>query len=293
VNAADANWQELIRPYRHAETVDLDLYGQRDELRYSLRSLAVNAPWIRTIYIFSNCPPPPWFQSGDRYRWINHADVIKPETLPPFNSHAIETFLHRMPGIAEQFLYLNDDVFVSAPTRKNHFFTGDGRSVANMEPYGTVIYHQSLVAGNAAADYQHAAVNGAHLISQRFGTFPTHLHQDVPFALRKSILEEIEREFPVELLKTRSNRFRSFDDLSTVSFFYPHFAEATGRAIRSTTDCVIANPANLGKINAAPPKKYKFLCLNDGKGSAMDESYSAFKDTFLSSRFPLRAPCEK
>ena len=45
------------------------------------------------------------FATGDRTLTF----LVPPEGLPLFNSHAIEAWLHRIPGLAEQFVYFNDD----------------------------------------------------------------------------------------------------------------------------------------------------------------------------------------
>jgi hypothetical protein len=54
VNHHDAKWQELIRPYK--SEVNWDRYLESDELRYSMRSVARYAPWIRNINELS-APP--------------------------------------------------------------------------------------------------------------------------------------------------------------------------------------------------------------------------------------------
>src|SRR5690606_36887830 len=42
--------------------------------------------------------------------------------LPLFNSHSIAMFLHEIPGLAEQYLYFNDDVFAAYFLRPQDFF---------------------------------------------------------------------------------------------------------------------------------------------------------------------------
>ena len=37
--------------------------------------------------------------------------------LPTFNSQAIETMLHRIPGLRSPFIYLNDDFFIGQRLR--------------------------------------------------------------------------------------------------------------------------------------------------------------------------------
>ena len=43
---------------------------------------------------------------------IEHKDIIPERYLPCFNSCSIEMFLWKIPGLAEEFIYFNDDIFV-------------------------------------------------------------------------------------------------------------------------------------------------------------------------------------
>ena len=46
--------------------------------------------------------------------------------LPTFSSPAIETHLHRIPGISSKFLYLNDDVMFGQNVYPDDFYTASG-----------------------------------------------------------------------------------------------------------------------------------------------------------------------
>src|SRR5690606_14736130 len=118
--------------YRDVTSLDMDRFDQSDELKYSLRSVFTYAPWVRNIYVLSNCRPPDWFCSSPKVIWLMHEDVIPDEYLPLFNSHAIECFLHRIPSLADKFIYLNDDFFLTSPVRKTDFFTSSGHSISRM-----------------------------------------------------------------------------------------------------------------------------------------------------------------
>ena len=41
---------------------------------------------------------------------VLHKDIIPERFLPTFNSTTIEMFMHRIPGLGEEFLYFNDDM---------------------------------------------------------------------------------------------------------------------------------------------------------------------------------------
>ena len=102
----------------------------RDELRYSLRSLFMYADWIRTIYLVTDDQTPSWLDLSDpRLRLVSHREIFENAgRLPTFNSHAIESRLHHITGLSEQFLYLNDDVFFGRPVAPELFFHGNGLS---------------------------------------------------------------------------------------------------------------------------------------------------------------------
>src|SRR6185437_13294000 len=55
---------------------------------------------------------------------IDHTEIFKDKKdLPTFNSQAIESNLHRIPHLAEHFIYFNDDFFLGAPVQHKDFFT--------------------------------------------------------------------------------------------------------------------------------------------------------------------------
>jgi hypothetical protein len=95
-----------------------------DELRYSLRSVERFAPWIRTIFIVTDNQVPAWLdRHSPRVRIIDHQEIFpSSDWLPSFNSSAIESQLHRIPGLAEHFLFANDDMFFGQACRPEDFF---------------------------------------------------------------------------------------------------------------------------------------------------------------------------
>ncbi|XP_055595451.1 N-acetylglucosamine-1-phosphotransferase subunits alpha/beta [Uranotaenia lowii] len=115
VNGSDLEFTEKIRQY--APGHDKARYDDKNELKYSLRSLEKYAPWVRNIYIVTNGQIPFWINLEiPRIQIVQHKELADEETmLPTFSSAAIETFIHRIPGLSKNFLYLNDDIFLGAP----------------------------------------------------------------------------------------------------------------------------------------------------------------------------------
>jgi hypothetical protein len=102
-----------------------------DELRYCLASIGNNAPWIGRIWIVTDAQTPdlsglpPALRA--RIRMVDHRLLFAGHeaALPTFNSLAIESLLWRIPGLAERFVYFNDDVFLTAPLAPGDVFAGD------------------------------------------------------------------------------------------------------------------------------------------------------------------------
>ncbi|KAK9868120.1 hypothetical protein WJX84_006289 [Apatococcus fuscideae] len=111
----------------HVESED-SRFRDNDELRYSLRSLERNAPWLRHIYIVTNGQVPTWLdRSNRRVSIVTHDQIfVNKSHLPTFSSSAIEVHLHRIRGLSSKFLYFNDDVFLMKPIYPDDFWTQSG-----------------------------------------------------------------------------------------------------------------------------------------------------------------------
>ncbi len=143
VNGADMAWLErknAVLASMGLETEDAATsaarFRDRDELRYSLRSIDMYAPWIRTIHLVTDQQVPHWLDvSHPRVRVVDHTEIFGDRgALPTYNSHAIESQLHHIEGLAEHFLYFNDDVFVGRTLLPDMFFLGNGQAKHFMSP---------------------------------------------------------------------------------------------------------------------------------------------------------------
>ena len=139
--------------------------------------------------------------------------------LPTFNSHAIEACLHRINGLSEHFIYMNDDVFFGREVSRDLFFTMAGQARIRFAP------SQYIYAGEPEPDAiptDWAAYNAVRIIERDFGlTFDRKL-QHVAHRVRRSVLEEIDERYPEEVERTRRARFRSKSDLAIPSMFAPY-----------------------------------------------------------------------
>ena len=273
-----------------------DRYASRDELKYSLRSVDRFLPWVRNIIIVSNCRPPAWLDTKHpRIRWIDHSEILDPQYLPTFNSHAIESGLHKIPGLSRHFLYFNDDFFVLQSMEARDFFTSNGLAVNRLESYGMV--HGDVKVGHES--YLNAARNVQKLLEKKFGKTATRLHTHTPATIRVDVQEQAETDFADAFHITRSNRLRSITDINPTSFLAPHYHFMSGNAVNRKADYrLVKRSAPFQKlfdsyINGIGQKKSgapSLICVNDGGGSTSDEVWNTAVESFLEQAFQW--PCQ-
>lgn len=204
------------------------------EIGFSIRSALSAMPWIGTIHVVSDAQVPPvdrdLIDSG-RVRLVDHRDIIPEIYRPTFASTIIESFLHRIPGLAEIWLYNNDDFFNSGAIGPETFLepadTNDVRLILRTVPAAV------RIAIRQAADWSPAFVpranaytsgiaNAAMLLRRRFGlrwsklVFPRHVTQ----VYRSETARRLEDLFPAELHEARMRHFRSPSQLSWSTLAY-------------------------------------------------------------------------
>jgi hypothetical protein len=232
VDASDEEWN-ASREERLAEVSGIGRdrrssgrarFADHDELRHALRSVHLFAPWVRTVHLVTAGQRPAWLADHPAVRLVDHREILPPEALPTFNSHAIEAALHRVPDLAEHFVYLNDDVFLGRPLTPQHFFSPAG-SPAVFPAAGTLGLDDP-----DAAPYLLAAQNNRRLLREAFGAVPLHLLAHTPHPHRVSTLREVEERFPDAVAGTRRSPFRSETDVSMLSSLAQHYGLLTGQA---------------------------------------------------------------
>lgn len=188
--------------------IDESRFRQNGELKYLLRSVETNLPWIRKIFLITDHQIPRWLNvENPKIQIVYHEDIFPKDALPVFNSAAIEARLPFIPGLSEHFLYANDDYFAAAPLPKSFFFDSNGN------PKVYVRFKKKT----STANLWLSQIKKAHeLVAKKyplqFAVIPSHNIQ--PY--RKSYFAETLREYPEELKKTTYSKFRSPDDLNRI-----------------------------------------------------------------------------
>jgi hypothetical protein len=65
---------------------------------------------------------------GVTIKIVYHTDIMPAKFLPCYNSNYIEAFMHRISGLSDWFIYMNDDYFINTPVTHDWFFLKDNVS---------------------------------------------------------------------------------------------------------------------------------------------------------------------
>lgn len=239
VNGADPVWnskrQQALRNAADTHQDELARYGDvagryRDngELRFNLRALEKFFPDHGHVYLVTDGQRPSWLKDHARLTLIDHADLMPAAALPVFDSGHIESYLHHIPGLAERFIYLNDDVFFGAAVDPALWFGDDG--VAVFFDTDIVPEDQQLVAHETAL--VNASVLSRSWLSERY---PQYRHASSIFAhsprpMFKSLLQELEQRAPELFAQARQTVFRSWKVPPLLPDLVPRWMLHTGHA---------------------------------------------------------------
>ncbi len=300
VDGADPAWRADFdtwaaragREPRHDVNIAEGRYRSRDELRYSLRSLATYCGWVRHVWVVTAGQVPDWLRADDRLTVVDHREIIDARHLPTFNSHVIESCLHHIDGLAERFLYLNDDMFIGRSLRPEAFFTPSGL------PY-VFDSRSRVLTGESAATLavDTAARRNREALAARYGRVATFKPLHAPYPLLRSTLAELELDFPGEFERTRAARFRSPTDLSTAASLALHAGLATGRATPGTLGneyVHLESPRlRLHLDRLLHERRFDTFCLNETEQPCPDPAaVDRAVGGFLAAYFPVPSPWE-
>ena len=270
-------------------------FRQIDELKYALRSAQMYAPWVRRIFIATDSDRPTWLAEHPRVTVVRSEEFFAdPSVLPTHNSHAVESQLHRIPGLAEHFLYSNDDMFFGRAVKPAMFFSPGGITQFIEAPARI-----GLGASDAArSGFENAARVNRRLLRERFGPMTTRHLEHAPTPLRRSVMAELEGVFAQEFAATAASTFRGRSNISVTNSLYHYYALMTGRAVVQTA----ARTAYVDTTTLAGMKDMEALlahrstdlfCLNDGSVPEIDPEFRTASVTrFLEAYFPIPAPWE-
>lgn len=243
-------------------------YQDSDEIRYCLRSIYNNAPWVKRIFLITDNQYPSSINKSIAEKLniyqINHEEIFKGHEnyLPTFNSRSIESMMWRIPGLSEEFIYLNDDFFFCRKTKKKDFFI-------KKRPVIRIRTRKKPQAGHEDL-YQSGIIKSNNMIKPRKWLYSIPVHGVYP--LLKSSFENPVSTNNNEIIKNSSFKFRSAHQFQPVMFAYCDMVYEKGMPSKKFTRMHnIMIPQTREKLPSFEIRKflhkyfgfYKIACINN------------------------------
>ena len=276
VNSNDKNWQkkrrESFKVFLKTHKGNIARYANtngrfRDngELIFNLRCLEKFFPNHGQVYIVTDEQKPTWLKKNKRVTVIDHKSIIPNKNNPIFASAHIESYIHHIPNLSENFFYLNDDIFFGMPVDKNWWFDEGLKYFYDKEPHGEYDDLQSMLLSPI-----NSSIQSKLWLKEKYANYR---HQNIALAhaprpYKKSLLIEIEKEAMDLFNKVRSANFRSWKTPAVLGDFVPRWLEHHGYAKISSSNCLyIESGSNEIEIELDLLKqkfgKIPFFCIND------------------------------
>ncbi len=302
VDGNDPKWQQTKALYEAPKNIiannnpktsidnTIQRYRDWENLQYLFRGIEKFAPYVRTIHFVTCGHLPSWLNTkASKLHIVNHSDYIPEQYLPTFNSSCIELNFHRIDGLSENFIYFNDDFFLTKKTKPQDFFVdGFPRDMLALQP---------VVANPRNPTMSHIFLNHSLVLCKHFdkrsnmkkqpgkyfklGYPPMYFIYNMlelafplftgfytihgPSPLCKSTLQQIwEKEY--ELLdNTCKHRFRHKEDVH--QYLIREWQKLSGNFVASNVHKFLkyfdAGNNNKAIYQAITKQKYKMICLND------------------------------
>ncbi len=277
-----------------------------DNLQYWFRGVEKYAGWVNKVYFITNGQKPAWLNlDAEKLVFVKHTDFIDADALPTFNSHVIELNLHRIKGLSDNFVYFNDDTFITDYLQRELFFV-------NNVPVHPAELRPIIVNRDDSLLLAHVYTNMIHIINKNFSmresikanrskwffpkncslkpmilnimlsqyrAFPGFRSYHLPVPVQKRTMEEVwSKEFEV-LNETTRHRFRTSEDVSQFLFRYwdlasGHFVPIRGNRLGKYYGLDENNESVLNTAcNAIEESWHRMICIND-----CYESYVYFEE---------------
>lgn len=278
VDGADARWrakrQVMSGPDSQLATANVEgRFRDNGELRYLLRSLERYWPFAGMIYLVTDEQVPDFLAHSPRLKIIDHRDILDAEYLPTFSSRAIESALHKIPGLAEHFVAFNDDVLLARPVQHEDFFGRLGCMV-----YLTDELLPLSSAAEALSGHNDALNARRWMLANTGASSIDRVSEHSPKGIRKSWMQALEDAHPELFHQTRSEQVRQLGGQSILSNLYGDWCLSQGRGEIRLNQCeyhysdALESAADLHACLRAAMGHKLSICINDTTDDRQDVS---------------------
>ena len=217
-----------------------------------------------------------------------------PSVLPTHNSHAVESQLHSIAGLAEHFLYSNDDMFFGRPISPDAVLLAR----RHHEVRRGVDAHRARRSHPGRSGFENAARVNRALLRDRFGKVTTRHLEHCAAPLRRASWPSSRRRSPRSSpARRRAGSARRPTSRSRTRCTTTTRCSPGTRSCRPMRASSTSRPRWRGAARDAALLKRRdqdMFCLNDGSFPEISvEERTAAVIEFLERYFPFPAPWEK
>jgi hypothetical protein len=319
VDGNDSEWKEEFNNY----VSDLDgdkgkcRYRDWDNLKYIFRAFEFFTPWVRKVHFVTSGHLPPWLKvDHEKLNIVRHEDFLFNENIPVFSSHPIEINFHKIPGLADKFVYFNDDMFLLKKTKKEFFFKKDlpcdvfslnaitdskiaHIKLTNVQVINKNFNRNEIIRRNffKIFSFEYSIVNLIKtILLLPWPKIPGFYDPHMPQPFLKNTFEKVWSVEEQILKKTSSRKIRHPEDVSQYLFRYWHLCEGNFVPIKMPKvffDWVRNRDDAVRFRDSIVSGKYAMACINDGVDNDYDfEEIKKIVNSGFEQILPLKSSFE-
>lgn len=245
VDGSDSKWLDMKQKYYNEKNYDIgansnNRYQDWGTLKYIFRGIEKFLPWVNKVFLVT-CGQVPDFLNVDapKLKLVFHNEYIPEEYLPTFNSNVIELNYHRIDGLSENFILINDDMFFLSSLPEEYFFidnmvcdeaieTPAFMKPGIMERWVNVVRYNNMSIINkyftksevVTQNYDKWFWKGYEELLERnkvmayWNDFVFFRNPHLPGSFKKSVLSHLWELEPDVFTNCSKNRFRDYTDVS-------------------------------------------------------------------------------
>jgi hypothetical protein len=285
VNSNDPTWIKKYLPYKNNKNNIMARYRPNSELLYLIKLIRKNMSFIDTIYIVTSGEKiPKDVMLDNKVVHIKHEDIAPDSCpLPTFSSTIIETFIHRINNLSEEFIIFNDDFFPIKKIPSTFYFPErDKINLYHDLPIDEIIFDGSK--------YSTRLVRTNIWLRSLFGDHKFLSLAHIPNVMNKRICQDFIMSNKKIIDLVSGSRFRSDTDVQIrlgISYSHHFFDKEKFRIIRVSDDEISHAPMYPGNLDIFKKNlnltcKSKFISIQDNLTNDNDiNSYRILINKYL------------
>ena len=257
-----------------------------DNMQYWFRAVEKFTPWVNKIHFVTWGHLPSFLNKNHpKLHITKHSDFLPQDVLPTFSCNPLELNMHRIPGLENQFVFFNDDMFITRGLSKEFFFK-------NGKPCDQAIFNALIPDGEQIFQFRanDMAVVNKHLCKKKclrknflkyyslkyggglyrsialtpWNQFTGFYDDHLPIAYLKETREEVWDKESEILQATTHNKFRTSADVTNWVFRYWRLAKGDFVPCRNRGQLYEISGESISVIeDVITSQKKPMVCLND------------------------------